>query len=129
MNEIQSIISRDKIIISDLSLKAVIGVFDWEQNHPQMIQVTIVLYVDCHKAAKTDELIDAVDYSSIANRIKSFVETSRFQLIETLVESIAKVIVSEFSIDAIDVTVNKPNAIKFAKTVGVMIHRKLSDYE
>ena len=129
MNNTQSIVYRDKIIISDLALNAVIGVFDWEKNHPQMIQVTLAMYVNCHKAAKTDELVDAVDYGVISDRIRVFVEATRFQLIETLAESIARVIVTEFSIDAIDVTVNKPNAIKLAKTVGVMIHRKMSDYE
>jgi dihydroneopterin aldolase len=82
---------------------------------------------DIRKAARTDRIEDALDYKQIAKRVQQFVEDSSYQLVETLAENIATVVLNEFPVPWIAVRVNKPGAIRGSRDVGVIIRRERGD--
>ncbi len=113
----------DRIEIEDLSLRAVIGIFDHERDRRQELSMSLTLATDVRRAAATDAIDDAVDYKSVTKRIIDFVEASQFFLLETLAEQVAQLIFDEFDIDAVRLRVDKPGALRHARTVGVAITR------
>lgn len=114
----------DKIFIQDLRIPCLIGIFDWERKKKQIVSVSLEFPAVLAKAAKTDRIQDAVDYKKIAKRTIDFVSQSRFFLIEALIEKLAAVLLREFRLKEITLQVEKPGAIRGAKTVGIRITRK-----
>lgn len=78
---------------------------------------------DICKAAQTDHINDALDYKAVSKRLISFIETSEFQLVETMAEKVCEIIQNEFKVPWIRLRLSKPGAIKGAKDVGVLIER------
>lgn len=113
----------DIIYIRDLRADAVIGVFDWERRITQTLSFDIELGTEIRKAAASDALEDTVNYKAVAKRVRSFVQDSRFQLVETLAEHVARVIVAEFGVTWIKLSVSKAGAVRHARDVGVIIER------
>jgi FolB domain-containing protein len=118
----------DKIIISDLLLRGIIGINPDERVKKQDIMLNIVLYFDIRRAAASDDIADAANYKEISKRVIDFVESSSFLLVERLVTEIARLIMTEFPIDRVQVRVEKPGALRFAKSVGIEIDRVRADY-
>ena len=100
-----------------------IGVFDWEQQIRQDLILDIDLRTDTARVAVSDTLKDAVDYKAISQRVVEFVEGSRYQLVESLAEAVARIIREEFSVEWVRVRVAKPFAVRTAQEVGVVIER------
>ena len=115
---------EDKIIISDIHLKTVIGVHDWEKKEPRDIIMTIELGVDISAAAKTDEINETVDYDELTQRLISFNKNKTFNLIETMAEESATLILKEFNVFNVQITLVKPQAMPFSKSVAVKIFRE-----
>ncbi len=113
----------DKIHIRDLLVRCIIGVFDKERDHPQDIVLNLVLHTDTRHAAATDELADTVDYKSLRDRICAFVEPSSFKLIESLAEQVAQICLATPGVAKAEVTVDKPGALAYARSVAVSIER------
>ena len=113
----------DTVFIRGLKAKAVIGVFDWEKQIRQNLVLDLDLRADVARAAASDTLEDAVDYKAISKRVVEFVEDSRFQLVESLAEEIARIIREEFSVSWVRVRIAKPFAVRTAQEVGVVIER------
>ena len=113
----------DKIFIRDLALRCIIGVYRDERIEKQDVIINIVLECDHSAAAKSDRLDDAVDYKTIKKRVIEMVEISNFQLIETLADRIAQICLDDARIQSVTVTVDKPNALRFARSVAVEITR------
>ncbi len=113
----------DKIFLSELKVDTVIGIWDWERRIRQTVIIDLEMSADIAKAASSDEVVDTLNYKSVAKRVQSFVAESRFQLVETLAERIAGIIREEFDIAWVKVRVNKPGAIRGSKAVGVEIER------
>ena len=109
------------IFLKELKIQATIGAFDWEQQIKQTVLIDLEMSVDSSIAAASDKLEDTIDYKAIAKRIKSFAEQSRFALIETLAEKIAEIIINEFQLELVTVTVSKPAAVRGSKTVGITV--------
>ena len=78
---------------------------------------------DIRKAAETDSIEDALDYKAVSKRLISFVEESQFFLVERLSEEIAKVLLQEFDIPWLRLSLNKKGAIRGASDVGIIIER------
>ena len=114
----------DIIFISDLRIDAVIGIYDWERQIKQTVCIDLELACDCKKAAATDSVEDTLNYKLVAKRIQQFVADSEFQLVETMAEGIAAVVLEEFTVPWVEVSVNKPGAIRGARDVGVRIFRE-----
>ena len=79
----------DYVSIKDLSVPAVIGVHDWEREVEQTLVISVDMVADVRKAAASDNLADALDYSAVASTITAVVREGKFHLIETAAERVA----------------------------------------
>jgi|TARA_Y100001949_G_scaffold56979_1_gene47877 dihydroneopterin aldolase len=113
----------DKIILTDLRIDAVIGIWDWEKRNPQTISIDLEMQTDTKKASQLDSIEDALDYKAVSKRVKQFIQASQFNLIETLAENVAKIILEEFDVQWLKLRISKPFAIRDSRNVGVSIER------
>ena len=101
----------------------VIGIYDWERQIRQKVVFDIHMATDIRKAAATDEIEDTLNYKAVAKRIIQYVEDSKFQLVETLAERVAEIILNEFQVPWVKVILNKQGAVRGSRGVGVIIER------
>ena len=113
----------DKIHIRDLLARCIVGVFPHERNNRQDVILNITLEADYRKACASDQLADTVDYKQLKNEILAMVEQSEFQLIERLAEAVAEICLGRDQVRAVRVTLDKPGALRFARSVAVEIYR------
>ena len=113
----------DTVFIEGLSVQTVIGIHDWERNIRQQLLIDLELATDIRPAATGDNIEHTLNYQIISQRVIDFVEQSSYGLIETLAEQLAALLMNEFSIPWLKLTVRKPDAIAEAKCVGVAIER------
>ena len=118
----------DKIFLSALTTECIVGIWDWERRVKQRIVLDIEMASDIRRAAATDRIEDTLDYKKVSKRILAFVEASQYQLVETLAEHIARLIVLEFGVSWVRVRLNKLGAIRGARDVGIEIERRAEDY-
>lgn len=118
----------DKIIIKDLLIRGIIGINEDERVNKQDILINVVMYTNTQAAAATDSIEDALNYRTITKDIIRHVEASADFLVEKLVNDIARLILTEYSVERAIVRVEKPGALRFANSVGVEIERTRSDY-
>jgi FolB domain-containing protein len=118
----------DEIRIEDLLLRAVIGINGEERRDRQDLLISLVLFVDTRTVGRTDDIADApVNYRTLTKRVITMVEESAFHLIERLAEEIAGLCLTEPAVERVRVEVRKPAALRFAKSVGVVIERERGD--
>ncbi len=113
----------DIVFVENLKVAASIGVWEWECRIKQNLIVDIQLGCDIHQAAQSDSIEDAISYKDVATRIHDFVADSHFNLIESVAESIATIILEEFAATWCQVKISKPRAVEKASNVGVIIER------
>ena len=113
----------DRIHIRDLKLRCIIGVYPEERRDKQDIIVNVAMECDCRQAARTDDIADAVDYKGIKKRIVSAVEQSDYELIESLAQRIADLCLESEGVESVTATVDKPGALRFARSVAVEVTR------
>jgi dihydroneopterin aldolase len=113
----------DIIYLHDLRIDTVIGIFDWERRVKQTVVIDLDMAADIRKAAASDSIDDTLDYKAVAKRLIQFVGDSQFQLVETLTENVATIILDEFRVPWVRVRVNKQGAVRGARDVGVIIER------
>ena len=113
----------DIIFLHDLRVDTVIGIWEWERKIRQTVSINLDMSADIRRAAASDKVADTLNYKLVAKRVQAFVSESSFQLVETLAEKIAAIILDEFDVDWVRVRVNKPGAIRGASDVGVLIER------
>ena len=118
----------DLIYLRDLRIETVIGIFDWEREIKQTVVIDLEMGTDIRKAAASDHIDDTLDYKSLAKRIISFVEAAKSELVETLTDRIARIIITEFDVPYVRVSVNKQGAVRGSRDVGVIIERRPEDY-
>ncbi len=119
----------DQIHIKDLLLRAIIGINDEERRNQQDVLLNITLYADMHTAGRSDDIEDAINYRTLTKRVIQLVEGSRFYLVEKLVTEIARTCLDDPRVEAVRVQVEKPGALRFARSVGVEIHRTRAELE
>jgi 7,8-dihydroneopterin aldolase/epimerase/oxygenase len=120
-------LAPDRIFLRGLAIDCIIGFIDWERRVKQTVVIDLEMTVDCRRVAVHDAVADTLNYKTVAKRLISFVEGSSFNLVETLVERIAAVILDEFGVAWVRVTVSKPGAIRGSRDVGVTIERTRAD--
>jgi len=113
----------DRIYIRDLTLRCIIGVYPEERREKQDVVINIVLECDHAPAARSDNLDDAVDYKGLKKQVIKLVEASEFNLIETLADRIVRLCLENGRVLRATVTVDKPAALRFARSVAVEISR------
>ena len=119
-------VSLDRIHLRDLSIRCIIGLNDWERKKRQEVCLNITLFADLSAPCKSDDIEDTVDYKSLKNKIVAMVELSEFLLLERLADAIAHLCLDIRQVRQVDVTVDKPGALRFARSVAVEIHREKS---
>lgn len=118
----------DIIYLQDLRIEAVIGVYPWERCVKQIISLDLEMAADIRRAAASDRLDTTLDYKAVAKRLIDFVGHSEFQLVETLAERIAGIVIMEFGVSWLRLRLNKPGAISSAAGVGILIERRCEDF-
>jgi len=113
----------DKIVISDLRVDTVIGTLPEERGKTQTLLINLELHLPLHKAGRSDDLFDSVDYCQIEAKIIELGEKSKFFLIERFAEKIADICLQEKLISRVKVEVAKPGALKHSAKVAVCIER------
>jgi dihydroneopterin aldolase len=116
-------IMKDIIYIRNLRVQAIIGIFGWERKVRQEVSIDLEVSFDCKRAAKTDAIESTIDYKAITKGIIAYVESSSFQLQESLAEGIASLLKEKHGVESLKLRVSKPGALRHADDVGVIIHR------
>ncbi len=119
----------DKVLISDLRVRGIIGIHSWERERPQDIIINIVLFTDLRKAGDTDNIENCINYQTIAEKVCSHAENAKRLTVEALAADIADLCVRVDGVERVRARVEKPDAIKFARAVGVEIERSRQDRE
>jgi D-erythro-7,8-dihydroneopterin triphosphate epimerase len=112
------------IRITDLSLRTIIGLYDWERTIKQDVIINAEIHFDAAKAAKTDKVEDTIDYKTINKKIIAHVEESKYFLIEKMAGAVLQIIMDEPKAQAAKVRIDKPGALRFAKSVSVELEAK-----
>ena len=112
----------DQIHIKDLLLRTIIGINEEERRNKQDVLINITLYTD-HTAAVSDEVADTVNYRTITKEIIKLVEESQFYLVEKMALEITDICLADPRVERAVVTVEKPGALRFARSVGVTVDR------
>lgn len=116
--------ASDRIFIRDLLVRCILGVEEGERREKQDVVVQVDLWVDLHKAGRSDALADSVDYSVLKRRILQATEGTQYRLIEALAQRIADECLKDPRIECVKVAIEKPGVLRFARTVGVEIIRR-----
>jgi 7,8-dihydroneopterin aldolase/epimerase/oxygenase len=101
----------DYVSIRDLAVSAVIGVHPWEREIEQTLVVSVDMTADVTKAAASDDLADALDYSAVAETIATVLRDGKFRLIETAAERVARRLLVEFTLSWLRVELRKPISV------------------
>jgi FolB domain-containing protein len=120
---------RDKILIKDLLLRAVIGIEEWERRDKQDILINLTLFTNLEAAGRGDDVDESTNYRTLTKAIIRHVEASEYRLVEALAAAIARICVMDFNIPRVIVRVEKPGALRFSRSVGVEIEREAGDFE
>ena len=115
--------SVDIVFITDLRIETIIGIYDWERKVKQTISLDLEMGADIRKSAETDAIEDTLNYKAVAKRLITFVGASEYQLVETLAEKIAAIVLTEFGVPWVKLTVHKPGALRGSRDVGILIER------
>jgi len=118
----------DKIFLTALSIECIVGIWEWERKVKQTVVIDLEMACDVRRAAVSDHIDDTVDYKKVSKRLLTFVGESQFQLVETLAENIARIILTEFAVPWVRVRLNKQGAIRNSRDVGIVIERRIEDY-
>lgn len=113
----------DQILIKDLLARGIIGVNDDERTHPQDILINITMFVDTRSAAETDSITDSISYATVAKKARELAETAHRFTVEALASDIASLCLQSAVVQGVRVRVEKPGAVRFARSVGVEIER------
>ena len=113
----------DIIYLKDLRIDTIIGIYDWERKMKQTVIIDLEMATDIRKAADSDKIDDTLNYKSVAKRLISFVGDSEFELVESLAERIAELVMTEFNVPWLRLSLNKKGAVRGVRDVGVIIER------
>ncbi len=119
----------DIIYLRGLQVEAVIGIWEWERKVRQTIAIDLEFSTSAAAAAATDSIDDALNYHDVAQRLIKFTEASEFRLVESLAEALARIVITEFGVKWVKLSVGKPGAIRGAREVGVIIERTHGNFD
>jgi dihydroneopterin aldolase len=118
----------DKVFVRGLRIETVIGIWDWERRIRQTVSIDLEMATDVRRAAGSDRIEAALNYKDVAKRVIQYVEGSSFELVESLAEAVAGIVVKEFGAPWVSVSVAKPGAVEGSREVGILIERRAEDY-
>ncbi len=118
----------DTVIIRDLLIRGIIGVNDWEREKKQDIVINLSLSVDARAPGESDDVADVLNYRTLTKRVIAHVETAEPYLVEALAHQIARIAIVDFGAVRARVRVEKPGALRYARSVGIEVERTAADY-
>ena len=113
----------DIVYIQGLRIYTIIGIHDWERTRPQPVVLDLEMGTDIRPAAQTEDITRALDYDAVSKRLIAFVKGSQYQLLETLAEQLAQLLLTEFAVPWLRLRLSKPDAVPEAQDVGLVIER------
>ena len=119
---------EDRIHITDLMLRTIIGVNDWERVERQDVLLNITLFGDLHAAGENDQIEDTINYRTVTKQIIQHVEKSQRFTVEALAADVARICLQAEGVTRVWVRIEKPGALRFARSVGVEIERTAGDF-
>jgi 7,8-dihydroneopterin aldolase/epimerase/oxygenase len=119
----------DTIFLRGLTAECIIGFIDWERQVRQSVVVDLELPADCARASLSDAVADTLDYKELSKRAVAFIEASQFKLVETLAQRLAELLITEFALEWVRLSLNKPGALRSARDVGVTLERTRAQVE
>lgn len=117
---------KDRVLIESLTVYTTIGVYDWEKNIKQKLVLDLEMAWNNKPAGKSDNVEFCLDYFVVSQSITSFIEANKFELIETVAERVAQLVIEQFSVQWLKIKVSKPDAIANAGNVAVIIERGIN---
>lgn len=120
--------TTDRIEIRDLLVRCIVGINPEERVKKQDVIINLTLYGDMRQAGLSDDIEDAVNYKTLTKRVIDHVEESEYFLVERMAHKIAEIAVMEFGVARAMVSVQKPGALRFVRSVGVVIERSPADF-
>ena len=112
------------VFINQLKIDTVIGVYDWERAITQALVVDVKLYGDMTASFTSDDVRDAINYKAVCEDIERICHDTRARLLESLADKILSHLFAHYPCSKVELTLAKPNAIKQADSVGVMVVRE-----
>jgi len=119
----------DKIIIKNLLVRGIIGIYPEERTNRQAILINLTLYTDIRQVAVSENIAHTLNYKALTDRVVAHVEQSADLLVEKLVTDVARLILTEFNVARVRVRLEKPGALHFAESVGIEIERTRGDFD
>lgn len=113
----------DIVFIEELKIPAIVGIHEWERAVRQDVVVSLEMQFDISMAAKSGDIGDALDYAAVSARVQEFISSEQFYLLETMAEQTAELVMSEFFVPWLRISVKKTQVLTNARAVGVMIER------
>jgi dihydroneopterin aldolase len=113
----------DIVYIRELEIETIIGIYDWERQVKQRVSLDLEMGTDIARAAQTDSIEDTLNYKAVAKRLIDFIGKSEFQLVETMAEQVAELVIQEFDVPWLRLRLSKPGAVRGSRDVGVIIER------
>tara|TARA_Y100001970_G_scaffold288855_1_gene417331 strand:- start:14575 stop:14946 length:372 start_codon:yes stop_codon:yes gene_type:complete len=117
------LIVMDKVFIKNLQVEAVIGIFEWEREVKQIISIDLEMDFNNANSSNLDDIKNTLDYKKVGKRVIGLVESSNYKLVETLAERIAELVLKEFPVESLALSVSKPGALRGSDSVGIRIIR------
>ncbi|MFP6581969.1 MAG: dihydroneopterin aldolase [Candidatus Hydrogenedentota bacterium] len=121
--------SGDRIFIRDLLVRCIVGIYPDERREKQDVIVNITLHTDLREAGRSDNIEDTVNYKTIKKEVLAMVQQSEYLLLEKLADQIVQIAFKDARVEAVDVSIDKPGALRFARSVAVEISRTRADFE
>ena len=113
----------DIVYLNDMRVDTIIGIYDWERRTKQTVILDIQMGADIRNAAETDSIEYAIDYKAVAKRLFAYIRNSEFELVETLAEKVANILLDEFNVPWCRIELNKKGAVRGVRDVGIIIER------
>ena len=120
--------TSDKVLIRDLLIRGIIGVNDWEREKKQDIVINLCVSVDARAAGESDDVADVLNYRTLTKRVIAHVETAEPYLVEALAHQLARIAIVDFGAAKARVRVEKPGALRYARSVGIEVERTAADF-
>lgn len=120
--------TTDRIEVHDLLVRCIVGINPEERVKKQDVIINLTLFGDLRRAGMSDDIEDAINYKTLTKRVIDHVEESGYFLVEKMAHKIAEIAISEFGVERAIVSVEKPGALRFARSVGVVVERTAADF-
>lgn len=116
----------DRIFINNLTVETIIGIYDFERITPQRVVLDLEMSADIARAAATEDIESTLNYKTLSETLTQYLQASQFQLIETMAERVTEIILNDFGVKWVKLTLHKPDALPDDIDVGVIIERGIA---